>query len=184
MAALARVRKITRGPKPARALKELGLPTDVAAAVPTSAGVIEELRGLELAGHRVGLQLYGQEPNIPLRTFIEAAGAIVLPVAPYVYAAASDGDQVATLIAAMADRRVDVIAFTSGAQIDRLFEVARTRIMESALNAGLAHVRVAAIGPIAAETLKRHGVTPAILPEKAYVMKRLVSAIVAAVSTS
>lgn len=182
-AALARVRKITRGPKPARALKELGLPTNLAAAVPTSAGVIEELRGLELGGHRVGLQLYGQEPNLPLRMFIEGAGATVLPVAPYVYAAASDGDQVAALIAAMADRRVDVIAFTSGAQIDRLFEVARARALETTLNAGLAHVRVAAIGPIAAETLQRHGITPAIVPEKAYVMKRLVSAIVAAVSS-
>src|SRR3954469_15527794 len=33
VAALGRARKITRGPKPARALKELGLPTDLPAAV-------------------------------------------------------------------------------------------------------------------------------------------------------
>src|SRR4051812_20237022 len=50
IAAVAAARKITRGPKPARALKEIGLSTDLAAAVPTSAGVIEELRALDLKG--------------------------------------------------------------------------------------------------------------------------------------
>jgi uroporphyrinogen-III synthase len=40
---LARVRKITRGPKPARALRELGLKPDLAAQVPTTAGIIAAL---------------------------------------------------------------------------------------------------------------------------------------------
>src|SRR5712691_7433965 len=38
--ALARVRKITRGPKPARALREVGLKPDLPAQEPTTAGVI------------------------------------------------------------------------------------------------------------------------------------------------
>jgi uroporphyrinogen-III synthase len=181
--ALGRVRKITRGPKPARALKELGLATDHPAAVPTSAGVIEELRALDLRGRRVGVQLYGEEPSDELCAFIASAGAQVLPVAPYVYAAASDAAEVVRLIADIAAGRVDVIAFTSASQIERLFAIARAHQLESVLHQGLArHVRVAVIGPIAAETLRQHGVEPAIVPEKAYVMKRLVSAIVAAVS--
>ncbi len=78
---------------------------------------------------------------------------------------------------------MDVIAFTSASQIERLFAIARANQLEPVLQQGLArHVRVAVIGPIAAETLRRYGVEPAIVPEKAYVMKRLVSAIVAAVS--
>ena len=36
LAQLAKVRKITRGPKPARALRELGLKPDIAAEVPTT----------------------------------------------------------------------------------------------------------------------------------------------------
>jgi uroporphyrinogen-III synthase len=40
VAALGRARKVTRGPKPARALHEIGLGSDLAAAVPTSAGSI------------------------------------------------------------------------------------------------------------------------------------------------
>jgi uroporphyrinogen-III synthase len=83
--ALARVRKITRGPKPVRALRELGLKSDLTAAQPTTAGLIESLSAEPLAGRRVGVQLYGEEPNTPLREFLKAAGATVLTVAPYVY---------------------------------------------------------------------------------------------------
>src|SRR4030095_6302901 len=43
---LARVRKITRGPKPARALRELGLKSDLAAQTPTTAGVITSLAAM------------------------------------------------------------------------------------------------------------------------------------------
>jgi uroporphyrinogen-III synthase len=180
--ALARIRKITRGPKPARALKELGLATDLAAAVPTSAGVIDELRALDLRGRRVGVQLYGEDPNLTLCSFIEAAGATVLPVAPYVYANNSAVDRVVELVTEISATRVDVIAFTSASQVDRLFEVARTHQLEAALQEGFSRLWVAAIGPIAADALRRHGVEPAIVPERAYVMKRLVAAIVVALT--
>lgn len=67
IAQLARVRKITRGPKPARALRELGLKPDIAAEIPTTEGVIASLRAAgDLNGRKVGVQLYGTEPNRPL----------------------------------------------------------------------------------------------------------------------
>ena len=43
IAALSGVRRITRGPKPARALRDVGLKPDLAAAVPTTEGVIATL---------------------------------------------------------------------------------------------------------------------------------------------
>lgn len=184
VAALGKVRRITRGPKPARALKELGLGSDIAAAVPTSKGVMEELAALDLRGRRVGVQLYGEEPNRELVEYIEAAGAKVLPVAPYVYAPASDDGRVVELIRAMAEGGVHVVAFTSAAQIDRLVAVAREEKLDDTLRAGWGKVRTAAIGPVAAEALRAHGVEPAIVPEKAFVMKRLVMAIVDAVGTA
>src|ERR1700716_12912 len=46
--ALARVRKITRGPKPARALRELGLKPDLPAQPPTTAGIIASLARQDL----------------------------------------------------------------------------------------------------------------------------------------
>lgn len=178
--ALGRMRKITRGPKPARALKELGLATDLAAAVPTSRGIMTELGMLDLKGRRVGIQLYGEEPNVELCDFVRAAGAQVATVAPYVYAPGSDAARVIELVGEMAAGRVDAIAFTSAAQIDRLVAVSAEHGIDAALERAWPQVRIAAIGPIAAETLRRHGVEPTIVPEKAFVMKRLVLAIAAA----
>ncbi|HVV50093.1 MAG TPA: uroporphyrinogen-III synthase [Polyangia bacterium] len=177
VAALARARKVTRGPKPARALHELGLGSDLAAPVPTSAGVIEALAALDLRGRRVGVQLYGEEPNRPLVEALERAGATVRTVAPYVYASAADGAAVVSLIDALDARRVDAIAFTSASQVDRLFQVAAEAGAEARLRAALPHARVAAIGPIVVETLERHGARADVVPEKGFVMRRLVNAL-------
>ncbi len=174
---LARARKITRGPKPARALHEIGLGPDVAAAVPTSAGVIAELAGLDLRGRSVGVQLYGEEPNRPLVDAIARAGGTPHPVAPYVYASAADQAAVRSLIDALDAGRIDAIAFTSASQIDRLFAVAADAGAEPNLRAGLARTRVAAIGPIAVEALASHGVRADVVPEKGFVMRRLVNAL-------
>jgi uroporphyrinogen-III synthase len=177
VAALARVRKVTRGPKPARALHEIGLSSDLAAPVPTSAGVIEALGALELRGHRVGVQLYGEEPNRPLVEALERAGATVRTVAPYVYASASDGAAVLTLVDALDAGRVDAIAFTSASQVDRLFEVATGAGAEPRLRAALDRARVAAIGPIVVEALQKRGVRLDVVPDKGFVMRRLVNAL-------
>jgi uroporphyrinogen-III synthase len=183
-AGLARARKITRGPKPARALHELGLAPDLPARTPTTPGVIETLGGQALQGRRVGVQLYGADPNDALISFLVRAGAEVATVAPYLYAAATDADagQVAALVAALREGTVDAVAFTSAAQVDRLFAVAEVRASAEALRAALARTLVAAVGPVAAEALRAHGVTPRVVPEKPFVMKRLVSAVIAALT--
>jgi uroporphyrinogen-III synthase len=177
VAALGKIRKVTRGPKPARALHEIGLASDLAAPVPTSAGVMDALAALDLRGRRVGLQLYGEEPNRPLVEAIERGGATVRTVAPYVYASASDGAQVVALIDALHAREVDAIAFTSASQVDRLFQVAVEASAEPRLRTALGEARVAAIGPIVVETLQRHGVRIDVVPEKGFVMRRLVNAL-------
>lgn len=51
-------RKITRGPKPERALRELGLKSDLRAKEPTTDGLIATLSSLDVRGRRVGVQLY------------------------------------------------------------------------------------------------------------------------------
>ncbi len=177
IAALGRARKITRGPKPARALHEIGLAAELPAPVPTSQGVMELLAGLDLRGRRVGVQLYGEEPNRPLVECLERAGALVRTVAPYVYASASDQAAVVALIDAMASGGVDAIAFTSASQVDRLWAVAVEAGRGAALSAGLAQVRVAAIGPIVVEALAARGARIDVVPEKNFVMRRLVNAL-------
>jgi len=83
--ALGRVRKIARGPKPVRALREIGLAADIQAVEPTTEGIIAALSAFNLTGRMVGIQLYGDEPNVPLMNFLARAGAEADPVAPYVY---------------------------------------------------------------------------------------------------
>src|ERR1700681_853459 len=58
VAALATARKFARGPKPGRALREIGLEPQATTEKPTSEGIAEMLARVDLKGHRVGLQLY------------------------------------------------------------------------------------------------------------------------------
>src|SRR5581483_6395792 len=110
IAAMGRTRTLTRGPKPVRALKEVGLPPTLVAEVPTTDGVIAALRKEALQGKTVGVTLYG-EPNAPLVGFLETSGATVRTVLPYVYAPAADADRVGSLIETLARGEVDVILF-------------------------------------------------------------------------
>lgn len=179
LAQLARVRKITRGPKPARALRELGLQSDLPAVQPTTAGIIASLAGEPLAGRRVGVQLYGTEPNAPLIDFLERAGARVTTVAPYVYADASDDAAVRVLLERLRAGAVDAIAFTSTPQVERLFAVADA----ASVRAALAHTLVAAVGPVVGETLRRHGIEARLMPEESFFLKPLTSALEEALRT-
>lgn len=168
------VRKITRGPKPARALRELDLRNDLAAAAPTTDGVIEALSQEDLAGRRVGLQLYGTEPNDKLQHFLREAGAEILPVYPYVYADQAEDDQVVALLDELTGGAIDAIAFTSSPQVRRLFAVARRHGREEDLRSALQWVVVAAVGPLVAESLKDREVEVDAMPAESFFMKPLV----------
>ncbi len=173
LAALGQTRTLTRGPKPGRVLRELGLtPTKVAAA-PTTEGVIETLRAESLQGKTVGLTLFGG-PNPTLEDYLHKAGATIKPVLSYVYAPAADADRVADLIARLAAGKLDGIVFTSTPQVERLFEVASERGLEDQLQQGLRRTSVAAVGPIVAETLREKQVEVNVCPEQGFVMKNLV----------
>lgn len=175
---LRRVHKITRGPKPARALRELGLASDLAAPIPTTAGVIAALERLELAGRRVAVQLYGEESNPPLTEFLCAAGATVVAVAPYRYAEGADDAEIQDLLARLRAGSVDAIAFTSRAQVERLFRAApREEVL-----AALAATQVAAVGPVVAESLAALGAPVQTMPENSWFLKPLTSALSEALS--
>jgi uroporphyrinogen-III synthase len=84
------------------------------------------------------------------------------------------------LIDALGAGGVDAIAFTSASQVDRLWQVARAAGADERLANGLARVQVAAIGPIAVEALSAHGTRIDVVPDKGFVMRRLVGALIAA----
>src|SRR5271154_6919738 len=125
IAAAAKPRKFARGPKPGRALREIGLEPQVTTEKPTSEGIAEMLARVDLAGHRVGLQLYPDKDHSALIGAISAQGAEVDPVLPYVYDAKAADANIVTAIEEMAQGRIDAIALTSSGQVRRLIDVAR-----------------------------------------------------------
>jgi uroporphyrinogen-III synthase len=175
-------RKITRGPKPERALRELGLKSDLRAETPTTDGLIATLSALDLRGRRVGVQLYPGAPEARFTGFLRDAGAEPDTVLPYVYASAAEDQSVVALIDRMASGGIDVIAFTSSPQVERLLEVAKATRREETLQAALQATAIAAVGPVVAGDLQRRGFDVAITPDHSYFMKPLVTAIVAALS--
>jgi uroporphyrinogen-III synthase len=175
-------RKITRGPKPERALRELGLKSDLRAETPTTDGLLATLSALDLRGRRVGVQFYPGAPEERFVRFLRDSGARPETVLPYVYASAAEEQNVIALIERMASGEVDAIAFTSSPQVRRLLEVAKATQREQALETALRATAIAAVGPVVAEDLQRRGFNVSITPDHSFFMKPLVSAIVTALS--
>jgi uroporphyrinogen-III synthase len=179
VSALHRTRTITRGPKPARVLRQLGLEPQLRAAEPTTEGVIATLGAENLRGRRVGVQLYPGSPD-RLPAYLAAAGAMPDPVTPYEYAPYAPDAALAGLIERIAVGEIDAIAFTSASQVYRFFGLAETRGLTRRLHAGLQKTAIAAIGPKVATALEQHGAAAGIVPADSFFMKPLVTAITAA----
>jgi uroporphyrinogen-III synthase len=180
IAALGGVRTITRGPKPARALRELGLSAQLPALTPTSQGVFDVLAGEDIAGRSIGVQLYPGDGGLPLVAGLRARGAHIFPVTPYRYASDTDTAQVTGTIGALIAGEIGMIAFTSSPQVERLVAVARGAGLETQLRDACARIDIAAIGPVVEETLLRHGIKATLRPDTSFHLKPLVRAIVAA----
>src|SRR5580765_200777 len=155
--ALGKARKFARGPKPGRALREIGLEPQMTTEKPTSEGIAEMLARVNLRDHRVGLQLYPDKDHGALIGAIKAQGAGVDTVAPYVYDAQAADANIVTAIDEMAAGRIDAIALTNLGQVRRLIEVARARGCEDRLRAGFERTPIASVGPAVSNELTSHG---------------------------
>jgi uroporphyrinogen-III synthase len=185
IAALGRTRKFARGPKPGRALREIGLEPQVTTEKPTSEGIAEMLARVDLRGHRVGLQLYPDKDHNVLIGAIKAQGAEIDTVLPYIYDAQVADANIVTAIDEMAKGRIDAIALTNLGQVRRLVEVAQAHGCENRLREGLERTPIASVGPVVSDELKSHGLRTDISPANdAYFMKPLISAIAAALGKS
>ena len=185
VAALDATRKFARGPKPGRALREIGLEPQMTTEKPTSEGVAEMLSRLDLKGRRLGLQLYPDKDHGALIGAITAQGAEVDTVLPYVYDAKAADANIVTAIDEMAAGRVDAIALTNLGQVRRLVEAARAHGREDELRKGLERTPIASVGPAVSDELQSHGLRTDISPANdAYFMKPLISAMAAELAKS
>ncbi|WP_407119704.1 uroporphyrinogen-III synthase [Bradyrhizobium sp. STM 3561] len=183
VAALARARKFTRGPKPGKALREIGLEAQQTTEKPTTEGVIEMLAKLDLKGHRLGLQLYPDKDHSALTGALAAQGAEVDTVLPYVYDSKAADANIVAAIDDMAEGRIDSLALTNLGQVRRLIEAAKAHGSEAKLRAGLERTLIASVGPAVSGELAAHGLRTDVSPaDEAYFMRPLISAMAAALA--
>ncbi len=180
IAAIGKSRTLARGPKPGRALREIGLEPNVVTEQPTSAGIAAMLARFDLTGRRVGMQLYPDKDHSTLLDAVAARGASIDAVTPYHYDARAADAYILAAIDAMVDDRIDAIALTASAQVRRLFEVARAHHCEDRLRNGLARTQIAAVGPAVSDELTSLGLRADIYPaNETFFMKPLISAMAA-----
>jgi uroporphyrinogen-III synthase len=177
--ALQRLPKLARGPKPLSALRKLGIEANVTrTAAPTTDGLLETIRGLDLGGKTVAVQLYPGAPEERLAQALREARAEFDPVLPYDYVSDEEDERVAEVIGEMSSGRVDLIAFTSQSQVLRLIEVAERRSKRAELDRALAAVTIAAVGPVTQQAVIDAGAEVHIQPAESFHMKPLVAEIV------
>src|ERR1700747_889411 len=157
VAALAKARKFARGPKPGRALREIGLEPQQTTEKPTSEGIAEMLSRIDLKGRRLGLQLSPDKDHAALIGAITAQGAAVDAVLPYVYDAKAADTNIVTAIEEMARGRIDAIALTSSGQVRGRFDVSSSHGREARLREGLEKTPIASVGPVVSDELASHG---------------------------
>jgi uroporphyrinogen-III synthase len=175
--ALGKARNYARGPKPGRALREIGLEPQATTQKPTSEGIAEMLSRGDLRGHRVGLQLYPDRDHSALIEAITVQGAEVDSVTPYVYDAQSADANILMAVNEMVEGRIDAIALTSSGQVRRLIEVAQAHGYEARLREALERTRIASVGPVVSSELQSQGLRTDIFPANgAYFMKPLIAA--------
>jgi len=175
VAALSRTFVVARGPKPAKVLRGIGLIPDLMAEAPTTAGLMHTLATLDLAGKRVGVQLYPGGEDA-LSEFLHQAGAQEDKVLCYRYASDEEDGRVLRFIETLVSEAVDLIAFTSTAQVRRLQEVARRFGREAELDAAMRRTLIAAVGPVTAQAVEKAGWPVGAMPEDSFHLKPLVTA--------
>jgi|SRR5579863_4937817 len=160
ISALSRVPVLARGPKPAAALKELGVP--IAWNVPEPNTWKEILQVLDinqvsLQEQNVAVQEYGA-PSKGLLEGLGRRGATVLAVHVYDWALPEDTTPLKNAIQALLEGRVDVALFTAAIQVHHLLQVAEEIGSRESLVAALGKIKIASIGPVTSEALSEYGI--------------------------
>jgi uroporphyrinogen-III synthase len=159
---LRQVMLVARGPKPAAALREMGLEAAIVAPEPnTWREVLAATEGR--TGRRIAVQEYGR-PNPELIAGLRARGAEVTQVRVYQWDLPEDVEPLREAARRLATGRFDLVLFTTGIQIAHLARVARAMGIESEVLDALRECRVCSIGPTTTEALEEFAIHPAMEP--------------------
>ena len=160
--ALRRTRIIVRGPKPAAAMRDFGVPITLTVPEPNTWREIvkaldEHSQTVPLKQCRVAVQEHG-EPSPELYAALRERGAEVVPVRVYRWELPEDLDPLKHAIREVAEKKINVVMFTSSVQLVHALRVAEDIQLRQQFIDGLKRLMVASIGPICSETLRENGV--------------------------
>ena len=157
---------IARGPKPAAALRDLGVAGVVTVPEPNTwrevARAVTDRR--PAGGFHVAVQEHGA-PSTELYEALRAGGAVVTAVPVYKWALPEDTGPLRRGLRAIAEGEARIALFTSRAQVDHAFAVAAEEQLAGAVRDGLRRGVVASIGPVCSEALRAEGLVPDLEPE-------------------
>jgi uroporphyrinogen-III synthase len=153
--ALARLTLVVRGPKPAAALREIGLTPTVQVPEPNT---WHEL--LTVMRHRpetrLALQEYGKS-NTDLIEGLRALGKDVTPVRIYAWDLPEDTAPLRQAAAKLIAGDFDVVLFTSSMQLVNLMKIAEEEGIARQVREALQSAFIGSIGPTTTEALEEYG---------------------------
>lgn len=158
---------IARGPKPAAAMRAVGLrPTFTVPQPNTWRQLLQTIDdSLPVANQVVALQEYGR-PNPSLVAGLEARGAAVLGVQVYRWDLPADLEPLRQNVRELAAGQRDVLLFTSAHQVVNLLRVAADLGLADRVRQQLAETVIASVGPTTSEALRDQGLSVDIQPEQ------------------
>jgi uroporphyrinogen-III synthase len=159
-AALSRVPVVARGPKPAAALRELGVPITWNVPEPNTWRELLQLldeKRVALQNKLVAVQEYGV-PSRELLAGLSQRGARTLTVHVYDWALPEDRTPLKNAIRALDQGQVDVTLFTAAVQACHLILVAEEMNASECLVRALNETTVASIGPVTSARLREYGI--------------------------
>lgn len=167
LAALATVKVVVRGPKPAGAMREFKTPIWLNAPEPnTWREIVQVLDGqseIRLKGVRIGIQEHG-EASTEMYAALRERGAEIFPAQVYRWELPEDVQPLRDAVKAVCAGGVDVVLFTSSIQLVHAGEIARQLGLQPQFTEALNRTVVASIGPSTSLTLRDHGLVPDLEP--------------------
>ncbi len=161
--ALRNLAVVARGPKPAAALREMGVVPAVLVPEPnTWRELLEATEGRPEC--RIAVQEYGTS-NVELLHGLRQRGAEVTPVRVYQYDLPEDTAPLREAVRKLVDGEFDAVLFTTSVQMVHLSRIASELGLQAGLRAAFSRLMVASIGPTTSETLEEFGVVPDLVPQ-------------------
>jgi len=160
--ALQRVTVVARGPKPAAALRDMGITPSLIAGEPNT---WKEVLGVTEGRpeRRVLVQEYGR-PSPELVAGLQARGASVTTVRVYQWDLPETTGPLRDAAQKLAAGEFEAVLFTTSVQMAHLARIAAEEGIEAAVLESLRRSFVASIGPTTTEALEEYGIFPALEP--------------------